>query len=85
VEGLLSCCPEFLCGGFCRFACGGSATLLSSSFLCYITVLLRVLSAGGITVIYLEVCGIIAVSFGGLYLWQNCPTVHIDRDQTLEV
>jgi hypothetical protein len=24
-------------------------------------------------------------SFEGLYDWQNCPTVHIDRDQTLEV
>jgi hypothetical protein len=45
----------------------------------------RFLSAGGIVVIYLEVYGIIVVSFGGLYLWQNCPTVHIDKDQTLEV
>jgi hypothetical protein len=71
--------------GFAVLLVEDTATLLSSSFLCYITVLLRVLSAGGITVIYLEVCGIIAVSFGGLYLWQNCPTVHIDRDQTLEV
>jgi hypothetical protein len=39
-------------------------------------------SAGGITVIYLEVCGYIVVSFGGLYHWKNCPIVHIDRDQT---
>ena len=76
---------KFLVWGGLLFACGGAFILLSSSFLCYITVLWRVLSAGGITVIYLEVCGIIAVSFGGLFLWQNCPTVHIDRDQTLEV
>jgi hypothetical protein len=59
--------------------------LLSSSFLCCITIFVEGSICWGIAVIYLEVCGIIVVSFEGLYLWQNCPTVHIDRDQTLEV
>jgi hypothetical protein len=45
----------------------------------------RVLSAGVLLLSTWRSVVLLLSFFWGLYHWQNCPTVHIDRDQTLEV
>jgi hypothetical protein len=80
------CCPDCLCEEFVvQISCvKGFANLLFSFHSCAIS-----LCCGGFSLLgyycYLIVWGFIVVSFGGLYHWKICPTVHIDRDQTLEV
>jgi hypothetical protein len=44
-------------------------------------------SLGGLVVFFVVflLSQVVDNIFWGSILWQNCPTVHIDRDQTLEV
>jgi hypothetical protein len=81
--GVINLLSSFLSCGFCYLLVEGLLTcpvLIPMLYNCSV----EGFSAGGITVLLLSMWFYCCFSVG-LYIWQNCPTVHIDKDQTLEV
>jgi hypothetical protein len=97
--GFFYLCPDlFLCGGFAVEGLFFCVWRVSYLFLlwrvcCLFLVSSLLLSFGGLFPLFSALwcyCVLTCVPlvyniFWGSILWQNCPTVHIDRDQTLEV